>query len=108
MQISRQIMKLVFKLVFLAAGAAALLPLPAGAVGPEPAPLAKPVELTVGYQKVGHLAPFSNIAENAVDQPSPPSKPHFSLARSNLQPPSPRIAIFSPTRRTRVARPSKR
>lgn len=30
----------------------------ATAVGPEPAPLAPPVTLTVGYQKVGHLAPM--------------------------------------------------
>ena len=59
MQISRQIMKL----VVLVAGAVGLLPLPAGAVGPEPAPLAKPVELTVGYQKVGHLAPVVLVAD---------------------------------------------
>src|ERR1700722_14763072 len=51
------------KLVVLAAGAVGLLPLPAGAVGPEPAPLAKPVELTVGYQKVGHLAPIVLVAD---------------------------------------------
>jgi sulfonate transport system substrate-binding protein len=58
-QISRQIMKL----VVLVAGAVGLLPLPAGAVGPEPAPLAKPVELTLGYQKVGHLAPVVLVAD---------------------------------------------
>jgi sulfonate transport system substrate-binding protein len=40
-----------------------LLPLPAGAVGPEPAPLAPPVQLTVGYQKVGHLAPVILVAD---------------------------------------------
>ena len=40
------------------------LPLPARAVGPEPAPLAQPVELTVGYQKVGHLAPIILIADD--------------------------------------------
>jgi len=39
------------------------LPAPAGAVGPEPAPLAEPVQLTVGYQKVGHLAPVILIAD---------------------------------------------
>jgi sulfonate transport system substrate-binding protein len=39
------------------------LPLPARAVGPEPAPLAQPVELTVGYNKVGHLAPIILIAD---------------------------------------------
>src|ERR1700721_108209 len=57
-QISRQIMKL-----FFLAGAIGLLPLPARAVGPEPAPLAQPVQLTVGYQKVGHLAPVILIAD---------------------------------------------
>jgi sulfonate transport system substrate-binding protein len=41
----------------------AWLPVPAGAVGPEPAPLAQPVQLTVGYQKVGHLAPVILIAD---------------------------------------------
>lgn len=34
----------------------------AAAVGPRPAPLAQPVTLTVGYQKVGHLAPMALIA----------------------------------------------
>jgi ABC-type nitrate/sulfonate/bicarbonate transport system substrate-binding protein len=38
-------------------------PVSAGAAGPEPAPLAQPVELTVGYQKVGHLAPVILIAD---------------------------------------------
>jgi hypothetical protein len=33
----------------------ALLPITAHAVGPQPAP--SPVEITFGYQKVGHLAP---------------------------------------------------
>src|SRR6202789_2420054 len=50
------------KLLFLA-GIIGLLPLRAGAVGPEPAPLAQPVELTVGYQKVGHLAPIILVAD---------------------------------------------
>jgi sulfonate transport system substrate-binding protein len=50
------------KLFFLA-GAIGLLPLPARAVGPEPAPLAQPVQLTVGYQKVGHLAPVILVAD---------------------------------------------
>jgi sulfonate transport system substrate-binding protein len=39
------------------------LPLPAQAVGPEPAPLAQPAELTVGYVKVGHLAPIILVAD---------------------------------------------
>jgi sulfonate transport system substrate-binding protein len=39
------------------------LPLPAHAIGPEPAPLAQPVELTVGYVKVGHLAPIILVAD---------------------------------------------
>jgi sulfonate transport system substrate-binding protein len=38
-------------------------PLPAQAIGPEPATLAQPVELTVGYVKVGHLAPIILIAD---------------------------------------------
>jgi len=36
----------------------------ASAVGPRPAPLAQPVTLTVGYQKVGHLAPIALIADD--------------------------------------------
>ncbi len=40
------------------------LPAPAAAVGPEPAPLPQPVQLTVGYQKVGHLAPVILIADD--------------------------------------------
>jgi len=39
------------------------LPLPAQAIGPEPAALAQPVELTVGYVKVGHLAPIILVAD---------------------------------------------
>lgn len=38
--------------------------LPAHAVSPEPAPISPPVELTVGYQKVGHLAPMILIADD--------------------------------------------
>jgi sulfonate transport system substrate-binding protein len=34
------------------------------AVGPEPAPLSPPIELTVGYQKVGHLAPVILVADD--------------------------------------------
>src|SRR6201985_1487254 len=49
--------------LFILVGAMGLLPLPARAVGPEPAPLAQPVQLTVGYQKVGHLAPVILIAD---------------------------------------------
>src|SRR6202790_4125153 len=47
----------------LLSGVLGLLPLPAGAVGPEPAPLSPPVQLTVGYQKVGHLAPVILVAD---------------------------------------------
>ena len=36
----------------------------AGAVGPMPASLPQPVTLTVGYQKVGHLAPMVQIADD--------------------------------------------
>src|SRR5271169_1734167 len=57
-----QVSRLVTKLVLLAA-AIGLSPVPAGAVGPEPAPLAQPVQLTVGYQKVGHLAPVILITD---------------------------------------------
>jgi sulfonate transport system substrate-binding protein len=39
------------------------LPGAAHAVGPEPAPLAQPAELTVGYVKVGHLAPIILVAD---------------------------------------------
>lgn len=41
----------------------ALEPRAARAVGPAPAPLSPPVTLTVGYQKVGHLAPMLLVAE---------------------------------------------
>lgn len=34
------------------------------AMSPQPAPLSPPVELTVGYQKVGHLAPMILIADD--------------------------------------------
>jgi sulfonate transport system substrate-binding protein len=56
-------MKLLFVAGALHAGVLGLLPLPAGAVGPEPAPLSPPVQLTVGYQKVGHLAPVILVAD---------------------------------------------
>jgi sulfonate transport system substrate-binding protein len=62
-RVSGQVMKLPFLAGALLAGALGLLPLPAGAVGPEPAPLAPPVQLTVGYQKVGHLAPVILVAD---------------------------------------------
>ena len=63
MRVSRQVMKRLFVAGALLAGVLGLLPLPAGAVGPEPAPLAPPVQLTVGYQKVGHLAPVILVAD---------------------------------------------
>ena len=47
----------------LVAAVVGFMPLPANAVGPEPAPLPAPVELTVGYQKVGHLAPMILISD---------------------------------------------
>ncbi|MGA9329274.1 MAG: hypothetical protein WBV83_09390, partial [Bradyrhizobium sp.] len=59
MQRLRQVAWLLF--VVAATGS---LSMPAKAVGPEPAPLAQPVELTVGYQKVGHLAPVILIADD--------------------------------------------
>jgi sulfonate transport system substrate-binding protein len=62
-RVSGQVMKLLFVAGALLAGILGLLPLPAGAVGPEPAPLAPPVQLTVGYQKVGHLAPVILVAD---------------------------------------------
>jgi sulfonate transport system substrate-binding protein len=58
LQISKQVMK-----ILLVSGAIGLLPLPAVAVGPEPTPLPQPVQLTVGYQKVGHLAPVILVAD---------------------------------------------
>lgn len=36
---------------------------PAFALAPEPAPLPQPVTLTVGYVKVGHLAPMLSVAD---------------------------------------------
>src|SRR6476660_1533174 len=41
----------------------ALLPVAAHAVGPQPAPLSPPVEVTFGYQKVGHLAPIVTLGD---------------------------------------------
>jgi sulfonate transport system substrate-binding protein len=38
-------------------------PRAAEAIGPEPAPLAQPVELTLGYVKVGHLAPIILVSD---------------------------------------------
>jgi sulfonate transport system substrate-binding protein len=58
MLMRRTLVKLIF-----AAIAVGFVPLPAGAVGPQPAPLSPPVELTVGYQKVGHLAPMIMISD---------------------------------------------
>ena len=63
MRVSGQVMKLLIVAGALLAGVLGLLQLPAGAVGPEPAPLAPPVQLTVGYQKVGHLAPVILVAD---------------------------------------------
>jgi sulfonate transport system substrate-binding protein len=57
-RILRQVAGLLF-----AVTAIGWLPLPAHAIGPEPAPLAQPVELTVGYVKVGHLAPIILVAD---------------------------------------------
>lgn len=58
LQISKQVMK-----ILLVAGTIGLLSRPASAVGPEPTPLPQPVQLTVGYQKVGHLAPVILVAD---------------------------------------------
>ena len=58
MRILRQIAWLLFVVA-----AIGWLPLPARAIGPEPAPLAQPAELTVGYVKVGHLAPIILVAD---------------------------------------------
>ena len=55
-------LKQVARLLF-AMAAIGWLPLPAQAIGPEPAALAQPVELTVGYVKVGHLAPIILVAD---------------------------------------------
>jgi len=62
-QVSGQVMKPLFLAGALLAGVLGLLPLPAAAIGPEPAPLSPPVQLTVGYQKVGHLAPVILVAD---------------------------------------------
>ena len=60
-----------------------------------------------GIASVGQVAPCSQVAENAVHQRSPPVKCHFSLARSNLHAPSPRMATLSPDRSsTRSMTPS--
>lgn len=59
MHLSKKLVTL-FSLV---AAAAVMLPLRVNAMSPEPAPLSPPVELTVGYQKVGHLAPMILIAD---------------------------------------------
>ena len=48
---------------FIAIAVAALLPAAARAVGPQPAPLSPPVEVTFGYQKVGHLAPIVMLTD---------------------------------------------
>jgi sulfonate transport system substrate-binding protein len=47
----------------LVAATVGLMSMPANAIGPEPKPLPAPVELTVGYQKVGHLAPMILITD---------------------------------------------
>jgi sulfonate transport system substrate-binding protein len=48
---------------FSAVALAAFLPIAAHAVGPQPAPLSPPVEVTFGYQKVGHLAPIVMLGD---------------------------------------------
>ena len=58
MRILRQVAWLLFVVA-----ATESLPGAAHAVGPEPAPLAQPAELTVGYVKVGHLAPIILVAD---------------------------------------------
>ena len=58
MRILRQVAWLLFVVA-----ATGWLPRTAHAVGPEPAPLAQPVELTVGYVKVGHLAPIILVTD---------------------------------------------
>jgi sulfonate transport system substrate-binding protein len=57
-----RILKQIAGLLF-AVTAIGSLSLPAKAVGPEPAPLAPPVEMTVGYVKVGHLAPIILVTD---------------------------------------------
>jgi sulfonate transport system substrate-binding protein len=56
-------MKKMLTTLMLVAATIGILPLPAYAVGPEPKPLPSPVTLTVGYQKVGHLAPMILISD---------------------------------------------
>jgi len=58
MQMPRKVLSLL-----LLAAAIGFLPHRADAVSPEPAPLSPPVELTVGYQKVGHLAPIILVSD---------------------------------------------
>jgi len=48
---------------FSALALAVLLPVAAHAVGPQPAPLSPPVEVTFGNQKVGHLAPIVTLPD---------------------------------------------
>jgi sulfonate transport system substrate-binding protein len=50
-------------LTFAAAAVVSALSSAAMAVGPEPQPLSPPVQITVGFQKVGHLAPIVQVAE---------------------------------------------
>jgi len=57
-----RILKQIAGLLF-AVTAIGSLSLPAKAVTPEPAPLTSAVELTVGYVKVGHLAPIILVAD---------------------------------------------
>jgi sulfonate transport system substrate-binding protein len=57
-----RILKQVAGLLFLVT-AIGSLSMPAKAVVPEPAPLTPPVELTVGYVKVGHLAPIILVTD---------------------------------------------
>lgn len=52
-----------FGKLLVAAAAVGLLPMKAFAVGPAPVPLSPPVTLTVGYQKVGHLAPMMRLPD---------------------------------------------
>jgi sulfonate transport system substrate-binding protein len=57
-----RILKQIAGLLF-AVAAIGSLSTAAKAVSPEPAPLTPPVELTVGYVKVGHLAPIILVAD---------------------------------------------
>jgi len=58
-KISKQIAQLC-----LLVGTIGFLSQPAFAVGPEPAALSTPIQLTVGYQKVGHLATVILITDD--------------------------------------------